>query len=239
MASADAIIRRARDHGRATLDEPDAKALLAESGLDVPAGIRVARGDDLAGAAAGLSPPFAVKLISPDAVHKSDLGMVRVGVPDLAAADALVVELDGVARAGGLRVDGFLIEEMAPAGRELVIGGIDDPRFGPVIMTGLGGIFVEVFQDVAFRVCPIDRQDAADMLDELRAAPLLAGARGQRPVSRESVIAALLKIGGDGGLLMRFSGEIVELDINPLIVSPTGAVAVDARIVLKERLTLA
>ena len=130
------------------------------------------------------------------------------------------------------RIDGFLIEEMAPAGQEVVIGGVRDPQFGPLVMVGLGGIFVEVLADVAFRICPIDGRDAGEMLDELKGAAILKGARGRTPVRREAIVDALLRIGGAGGLLMNHADDISEADINPLIVSDQGAVAVDARFVL-------
>jgi acetyl-CoA synthetase (ADP-forming) len=108
-----------------------------------------------------------------------------------------------------------------------------DARFGPVVMLGLGGVFVEIFADTAFRVCPIDEIDARDMIDQLRAAPLLRGARGRKPVSEDAIVAALLAVGGDNGLMTTLCDEIQELDINPLMVSGHGAVACDARVVLR------
>ena len=130
------------------------------------------------------------------------------------------------------RIEGFLVEEMAAAGQEIVVGAVRDPDFGPMVMVGLGGIFVEVLADVAFRICPIARLDAAEMLDELKGAAILKGARGRKPVSREAILAVLLKIGGENGLLMKHADDFTEADINPLIVSETSAVAVDARFVL-------
>jgi len=130
-------------------------------------------------------------------------------------------------------VEGWLIEEMAPAGQEMVIGGLRDPDFGPLVMLGLGGIFVEVLKDVSFRICPISRIDAEEMIDELKGAPVLKGARGRKPASREAIIEALLKIGGDNGLLVELENDIEEADVNPLIVSETRAVAVDARFILR------
>jgi len=100
------------------------------------------------------------------------------------------------------------------------------------VMVGLGGIFVEVLADVAFRICPITRLDAEEMLDDLKGAAVLKGARGRKPASREAIIDVLLKVGGEEGLLMRHADDFKEADINPLIVSETGAVAVDARFIL-------
>ncbi|HEV7822502.1 MAG TPA: acetate--CoA ligase family protein, partial [Burkholderiales bacterium] len=130
------------------------------------------------------------------------------------------------------RIDGYLIEEMAPAGHEIVVGAVRDPDFGPMVMVGLGGIFVEVLGDVAFRICPITRLDAEEMLDDLKGAAVLKGARGRKPASRDAIIDVLLKVGGEEGLLMRHADDFKEADINPLIVSETGAVAVDARFIL-------
>jgi acyl-CoA synthetase (NDP forming) len=130
------------------------------------------------------------------------------------------------------RVEGWLVEEMAPAGQEMVIGGLRDPDFGPLVMVGLGGIFVEVLADVAFRICPVTRLDAEEMIDELKGAAILRGARGRRPASREAIIDVLLKVGGENGLLLQHGEHIKEADINPLIVSDAAAVAVDARFIL-------
>jgi acetyl-CoA synthetase (ADP-forming) len=227
------LFSAARAAGRSVLDEPAAKRVLLAYGLTVPRGTMVApRGKPILH---GLNGPFAAKLISPDASHKSDVGGVRLGLADAAAAVAAVREMESLSLAKHLRLDGVLVEEMAPAGVELVIGGLIDARFGPVLMLGLGGVFVEIFGDTAFRVCPIDRRDAEDMIGELRAAPLLRGARGRAPVDEMRIVEALLAVGGEGGLLVELESELAELDINPLIVSQQAAVACDARIVLARK----
>jgi acetyl-CoA synthetase (ADP-forming) len=231
-AAITSILSAARARGRTVLDEPAAKRVLAAFGLAVPRGELVAPG--AAPVLDGLEGPLVAKLVSPDAIHKSDLGGVRLALRGAAAAEGAVRELEQLARGGGLRLDGVLLEEMAPPGVELVIGGLIDARFGPVLMLGLGGVFVEVFGDTVFRVCPIDRQDAREMIDDLRGAPLLRGARGRAPADEGAVIESLLAIGGAGGLLESLAAEISELDVNPLIVSARGAVACDARIVLSD-----
>ncbi|MBT6276059.1 MAG: CoA-binding protein, partial [Chromatiales bacterium] len=173
--------------------------------------------------------PLVVKGVSPALIHKSDAGAVMLNLEDVdAVRNACLTMPDSV---GDLH--GFLIEEMAPAGHEVIVGGIIDPQFGPVLMVGLGGIFVEVLADVACRICPINRGDAAAMLNELRAVAVLDGARGQTAASRDAIVDVLMRVGGSEGLLFRQQAEIAELDINPLIVSRDGAVAVDARIVLR------
>lgn len=229
------IFGDARAAGRAALDEPAAKRALAAYGLAVPRGVTVRPGEPPV--LDGLPGPFAAKLISPDASHKSDVGGVRLGLPDAAAAVAAVREMEALARKRKLALDGVLIEQMATPGVELVIGGLIDARFGPVVMLGLGGVLVEVFGDTAFRVCPIDRQDALEMIDDLRGAPLLRGARGRAPVSEARIVEALLSVGGERGFLVENEDELAELDINPLIVSAADAVACDARIVLSEKRT--
>ena len=224
------LFAAARAAGRTVLDEPAAKRALAAYGMAVPRGVALAPG--AAPALDGLSGPFAAKRVSPDASHKSDVGGVRLGLPDAQAVAAAVREMEELARAKGLRLEGVLVEEMAPAGVELAIGGVIDARFGPVLMLGLGGVFIEIFADTAFRVCPLERRDALDMIEELRAAPLLRGARGRAPVDEKSLVDAMMAIGGPGGLLVEMESEIAEIDVNPLIVSAAGAVACDARIVL-------
>jgi acyl-CoA synthetase (NDP forming) len=227
-------IAEARKQGRAALDETAGKSVLAHFGVIVPKSIVIQDVTEVVAACAALRPPLALKVISPDILHKSDAGGVKIGLAngsEVEAAVRVMMKLPAIADA---RIDGFLLEEMAPPGQEVVIGGVRDPQFGPLVMVGLGGIFVEVLADVAFRICPITRADAEEMLDELKGAALLRGARGRKPASREAIVDALLKVGGEGGLLMTHGEDIAEADINPLIVSENGAVAVDARFVLTQ-----
>ena len=230
-AATDAIAA-ARAAGRAALDEHAGKALLAAHGVRVPRSVVVPVGNDPVAALAGLTPPWVVKVMSPEILHKSDVGGVRVGVATPAEVVAVIGEMAARPGIAGRRLDGFLVEEMAPKGVEVVVGGVRDPQFGPLVMVGLGGIFVEVLKDVAFRICPITRLDAEEMLAELRGAPLLEGARGGMVVSKDAIVDVLLRMGGADGLLLCHADAICEADINPLIVSETGAVAVDARFIL-------
>ena len=226
------LIAQARNAGRRALDEAAGKALLAQYGIAVPKTVVVQRPEDAVQALSALKPPFVVKVVSPDILHKSDAGGVRVGLETAEDVREAIRAMAAEPRIASARIDGWLIEEMAPAGQELVVGGLRDPQFGPLIMVGLGGIFVEVLADVSFRICPIDRIDAEEMLDELKAAAVLKGARGRKAASRDAIVDVLLKVGGEQGLLMRHGDSIAEADINPLIVSESGAVAVDARFVL-------
>jgi acyl-CoA synthetase (NDP forming) len=226
------VFADARKQGRAALDERAGKQLLAQFGIAVPKSLVVRNAVEAVSVLAALKPPLALKVMSPDILHKSDVGGVRVGLTSSEAIVEAMAEMMAVPQIAGARVEGFLVEEMAPAGQEIVVGGVRDPQFGPLIMAGLGGVFVEVLADVAFRICPITRLDAEEMLDELKGAALLSGARGRAPVSRAAIVDVLLRVGGGDGLLMRHAAEIQEADINPIIVSADGAVAVDARFLL-------
>jgi acetyl-CoA synthetase (ADP-forming) len=231
---AQSLIAEARNAGRRALDELAGKQLLAGFGVRVPKSVVVPDLSRVGAACASLRPPFALKVMSPDILHKSEARAVRINIGSGEELALACQEILANARAykKDARIEGFLVEEMAPAGVEIVVGGVRDPQFGPLVMVGLGGVFVEVLADVAFRICPIAPIDAEEMLDELKGAPLLKGARGRPPVSRAAILDVLLKVGGEDGLLLRHASEIQEADINPLIVSENGAVAVDARIVL-------
>jgi acyl-CoA synthetase (NDP forming) len=227
------LIDQARVQGRAALDEQAGKSLLAEYGVPVPQSLTVKSAAEAEAAMAKLRAPVVVKVMSPDILHKSDAGGVKVGLKSAAEVKDAINAMAASPQIKAARVDGYLIEEMAPGGQEIVIGGLRDPYFGPLVMVGLGGIFVEVLRDVSFRICPITRIDAEEMIDELKGAAILAGARGRKPASRAAIIDALLKVGGENGLLMTHADDITEADINPMIVSEGGAVAVDARFILK------
>jgi acyl-CoA synthetase (NDP forming) len=226
------LIAEARAAKRAALDELAGKRLLASFGVSVPMSLVVQDATAAAAASGNLKSPLVLKVVSPDILHKSDAGGVKVGLGNADEVEEAVRAMMKRPAIESARIDGFLLEEMAPAGLEVVVGGLRDPQFGPLVMVGLGGIFVEALADVSFRICPIARLDAEEMLDELKGAALFRGARGRDPVSREAIVDVLLKVGGEGGLLMTHGDDIAEADINPIIVSEHAAVAVDARFVL-------
>ena len=230
--NAKALISEARKQKRTALDEAAGKALLAHYGIAVPKTIVVKGGDEVERALQALKLPVAVKVVSPDILHKSDAGGVKINLQNAEAVRDAIRTMSAAPTIKSARVEGWLIEEMAPAGTEIVVGGLRDPQFGPLVMVGLGGIFVEVLADVSFRICPIARIDAEDMIDELKGAAILKGARGRKAASRAAIVDVLLKIGGENGLLMQHADDIQEADVNPLIVSETAALAVDARFVL-------
>lgn len=226
------VITKARSESRAALDEFAGKQLLAAYGINAPKSVVINGADESAAAFVKLASPLALKIMSPDIVHKSDAGGVEINLRSAAEVAAAVRRMMNAPALRDARIDGFLLEEMAPAGQEIVVGTVRDPQFGPLVMVGLGGILVEVLADVAFRICPITRLDAREMLAELKGAAVLRGVRGRKPVSQDAIIDVLLKIGGDSGLMLRHADDFKEADINPLIVSESGAVAVDARFVL-------
>lgn len=226
------LIEQARKAGRGWLHEADGKRLLACFGIGVPAFVVVTEPEGVAAQIAGLPGPFAVKVLSPDILHKSDAGGVVLNAAGPEGVRAAIAQIASQPQVRDARVDGYLVEPMCAAGVEVVIGATRDRQFGPMIMVGLGGIFVEILHDVSFRLCPLSRRDAVDMLDDLRGAKLLDGARGRKAADRKAIVDLLLKIGGDDGLLMRLGHEIAELDLNPVIVHAHGAVVADARFIL-------
>ena len=232
--NAASIIRAARESRRGSLDEWNGKKVLADFGIVVPRSAVVTAPDQVAKAVVGLEPPFAVKVMSAEILHKSDAGGVALR---LANSDAVREAISTISERPFIheaRVDGYLIEEMSAGGTELVIGAVRDPQFGLMLMVGLGGIFVEVLQDVAFRICPISCSEGFAMLDELRGAQILDGLRGQESVNKEAIVDILFKVGGPNGLLMTLGDDIAELDLNPVIAIGDGAIAVDARFILAE-----
>jgi len=221
---------------RRNLTEAEAKRLLASRGVSVPA-FRVVRSpEEAADAAASLGFPVAVKVASPDILHKSDVGGVVLNVATPGQAREAFDRVMASARAARpeARVEAALVETMCPPGGvEVIVGLVRDPLFGPVVMFGLGGVFVEILKDVSFRVAPIDRKDAGEMLSELQGARLLEGARGRPPVDRDALVDLLLAVAGPKGLAVEPDGEAVaELDLNPIFSYPNGLVVADARIIL-------
>ena len=226
------IIQSARNAKRRSLNESNGKCILAEYGIAVPKSIVVTGPGQVEKAVVGMEPPFAVKVMSKDILHKSDAGGVTLGLEDADTVIQAISDMEEYPAVHEAHIDGYLIEEMAATGTEMVVGAVRDPQFGPMLMVGLGGIFVEVLQDVTFRICPISREDGLAMLEGLRVAKILDGTRGQKGVNKEAVVDILLKVGGPNGLLMALGGDIDELDLNPVIATVDGAVAVDARFIL-------
>jgi acetate---CoA ligase (ADP-forming) len=213
-----------------SLSEQDSKTLLAAYGITLPKERVATSPGEAAKAAKKTGFPVVMKIVSADILHKSDLGLVAVGVRDEDDARRTYKRLLARAKkaAPEANVDGVLVAQMVP-GVETVVGIARDDLFGPVVMFGLGGVLVEVLHDVTFRVPPFTTRDATAMLDELRGAELLRGVRGQPAADRAALVDVLMKM---QRLAVDLSDDVAEVDINPLLAGPQGAVAADALVVL-------
>jgi acetyltransferase len=209
------------------LGMPELAPLLIAYRIPCVTACLVPTADEAAAAAERLGFPVALKIVSPDITHKTEVGGVMLGLHDgraVSEAAASILGRVAIERPQAV-IQGLLVEAMAPAGKELLLGGVRDAQFGPLVMVGLGGIYVEIFGDTAARLAPVSAPEALTMLDELKVAPLLRGTRGEPAVDRHAL----------AGIIDRFSQlltdlpELAEIEINPLMVGPDGAVAVDAR----------
>jgi acetyltransferase len=224
------IVESALAEGRSVLLEHEAKRLLGLHGAPVSDDRLAGSPDEAAAVAAQIGGPVALKICSPDILHKSDAGGVRLGLEGEAEVRRAFDEI--VAAAGrhrpGADIRGCIVSPMARPGTEVIIGTKIDPQFGPVILFGIGGILVEVLEDVVFRVLPISRSAARKMLSELRSAPILNGVRGQPPADHEALVELLLA----ASRLVVSYPRIREMDLNPVIARRDGLTVVDARIIL-------
>ena len=210
--------------------EHQANRLLGAAGLPFPAYRHVTTARDAIDAAEEIGYPVALKIISEDVLHKSDIGCVNLGLnaPDAVARDFDEVIANARKFNPNARITGALVSKMEESdGVEVIIGGLNDPTFGPTLMFGLGGVYVEVMRDISFRVCPINPDDADQMIRELQGFPLLTGIRGGKPVNLESLRAALLNV---STFLIENPG-IAQLDLNPIKVHERGLSVLDARII--------
>ncbi|GAA2575007.1 acetate--CoA ligase family protein [Actinomadura fulvescens] len=207
------------------------KAWISGFGVAVPRGATATTHEGLETAAAGLAPPLVVKAYGPRLLHKSDAGAVRLDLGSAGTAAAAAAEMLYSLAGQDIVPDGFLVEEQAAPGVEVIVGAVRDPAFGPVLLVGLGGVWTEALRDTALRLCPITEADARAMLGELRGRALLDGHRGRPPADRDALVKLLLAVGGPGGMVEALGERLVEFELNPVICGPSGAVAVDARLV--------
>lgn len=227
---AQAVIRWAQEHGRLRLGL-EASALLSAYGIPVAKGGLARTPEEAGRLAQDLGGKAVLKIASPELVHKSDVGGVRIGVP-AGEVEAVAWEMmEGIrSRFPGVPLDGIYVQELLPPGREVIVGMVRDSIFGPLLMFGLGGIYVEVLRDVAFAVAPISKEEAEDLIHQVRAARLLTGMRGQPPVD----VAGLVEVLERMGQMATEIPEILEMDLNPIICYPDRVVAVDVRLTVAE-----
>jgi acetyl coenzyme A synthetase (ADP forming)-like protein len=230
------VIAKARADGRTALTEIEAKQIFQIYGLPVTKTSLSTSEDEAVKLAEKTGYPVVMKIVSPDIIHKSDAGGVKVNIQDAAAVRDAYKTILANARTykADANIHGIAIQEMAPWGTEVIMGSVNDPSFGPTQMFGLGGIFVEVLKDVTFRVAPVSRSLAAQMLTEIRGAPILDGVRGEAPRDKEALVDVLCKF---SALIVDLADEIAETDANPVLVyeKGKGLKVVDARIILKKK----
>ena len=215
-----------------TLSESQSSEILSAYGIRTAKRITAKTEDAAVQAANNMGYPVVMKIDSPDIPHKTEVNGIRLNVQNGQEVRQAFKEIYGSAKEHCPTADlhGISVQEMLPEGVEVIVGVTSDPTFGPVIMFGLGGVFVEVFKDVSFRVAPITRQDAIDKMESLKGYQILQGVRNKKPVDQEAIIDVLLKV---SRLIEDYSDIIQEIDINPLIVYEDGIVAADALIITK------
>ena len=225
------IFQEALKEGRKYMLEPEAKTICLEYGIPVTAFRVATTAEDAVKFAEEIGYPTVLKVVSPDVIHKFDVGGVVLDVENPEEVqDAYKKILENVKKnKPDAKIQGILVQEMAPSSTEVIVGSTKDPQFGPALMFGLGGIFVEVLKDVTFRIAPITEQDAREMITEVKAYPVLKGYRGQPPADINAIVKILLNT----SKLVMDHQEIKELDLNPIIVYEKGAKTVDARIILE------
>ncbi len=227
------ILNEVRADGRLTLGEVEARGVIAAYGISLPESRLARTSEEAIEIAEDIGFPVALKVASPDILHKSDVGGIRL---DLHDADDVRDAFDLIMyrclkHMPNAEIWGSLVQEMIDPGKEVIVGMSHDPQFGPLILFGLGGIYVEVLKDVAFRLAPVTELEAGAMINEIRAAPLLRGVRGEKRSDVKAIAEIIQRV---SQLVMDFP-EIVELDINPVVVHNKGAVALDARLSIEQR----
>ncbi|WP_010478171.1 acetate--CoA ligase family protein [Thermococcus zilligii] len=228
------VIESVLAQGRTAMVEYEAKQVLKAYGLPVPNEKLAKTLDEALKYAEEIGYPVAMKLMSPQILHKSDAKVVLLNIktPEELKEKWKVIHENARKYRPDAEILGVLIAPMLRPGREIIIGVTEDPQFGHALMFGLGGIFVEVLKDVTFRIIPITERDARKMITEIKGYPILAGARGEKPADMEAIVDMLLRV---SELVDELRDYIKEMDLNPVFVysEGEGAVVVDARIILK------
>ena len=225
------ILRQARKENRAKLTEIESKELIKSAGIPVVEAKLARTKAEAVSLSKKMGFPVVLKIVSPDVAHKSDSGGVRLGLANAIQVGKAYSEILSAIKKHHpkAKIEGISVQKMAHPGVEVIIGMTKDEQFGPVLMFGLGGILVEVLKDVSFRIVPLTKRDASQMIKEIKGYPLLEGYRGQEPADIPFLEALILKVSD----FIDKNPEIKELDLNPVFAYKDGAVAVDARVILE------
>jgi len=230
LKECETIIQKALKEGRSSLLIPESQQICKLHHIPTPVSYVVQNVDEAVTKGSEIGFPVVLKIVSPQILHKSDVGGVILDIESEAALKEAYPKL--IAKVHEKRskteVLGVLIEKMMPPSTEVIVGGIRDSQFGPSIMFGMGGIFTEVYKDVAFRVAPLDKIDALNLIHELRGSRILEGIRGQPPADMNVLVDVLMDVSS----LMLQHKAVSQLDLNPVLAYPDGLCAVDTRIVL-------
>jgi len=223
------IIEKAKKEKRSLL-ETEAKELLREYKIPVPDFKLIKSEEKITGLAEEINFPIAMKIVSPDIIHKTDAGGVKLNVKDEKEAKSAYQKIIFKAKKYNkkAKISGVIVYPMVTQGTEIIIGMMKDPHFGPVAMFGLGGIFVEVLKDVSFRIIPLEERDAREMITEIKGYEILKGVRGESPKDIKAIREVLMKV----SKLTMENSEISEIDLNPIFVFENDIQVVDARMIL-------
>jgi acyl-CoA synthetase (NDP forming) len=225
------IFDQVKKEGRSILTEFESKKILKQAGISVVETKLAKTQKEAVSLSQKMGFPVALKITSPDVIHKTDSGGVKLSINSVAEVKKAYDEILKKVKKQYPDADihGVSVQKMAPPGTEVIVGTSKDPQFGPVIMFGLGGIFVELLKDVSFRVIPVERRDAQEMIKEIKGYPLLQGYRGKEPASISALVEIILKI----SKLIEENPQIKELELNPIFAYQDKAVGIDARIILE------
>ncbi len=226
------IIEKALSEGRLNLLEPEAKAICIDYGISTPDFAVAQSKEEALKSSQKLGYPIVLKIVSPDILHKTEAGGVIVGLNSPGEVEKGYIEVINNAKRYKVdaKINGVLVQKMAPKGTEVIVGGLKDPQFGQTLMFGLGGVFVEILKDVTFRIAPIEKSDARSMITEIKSYPILKGYRGQQPVDEDAIVEVLLSA---SKLLMDLP-QINQMDLNPIMAYSKGLSVVDARMLLEK-----
>lgn len=225
------IFEKVLNEGRANLSLYEALNVVKAFGLPVAKFVLVKDIDDIEKVRGALSPPFVAKISSPDVIHKTDVGGIFLNIQTEEELKYTVENiLENVKRRmSNAKIDGVIVQEMIKRGYEVIIGGLRDQQFGPVVAFGLGGVFVEVLKDVAFDIAPIEPEEALSLIKSIKGYRILLGYRGKPPANLESLANVLSKA---SQFLWEYRRYIKEMDLNPVIVTSKNSYVVDSRIIL-------